>query len=185
MLENREKQTKKRQGTRQKPAYRGALYGMLIALAFIFSYIEAMLPVPMPVPGMKLGLSNLVTIVSLYTVGFWGTVFITLLRILLVAFTFSNLSAMLFSMAGGILSLLAMGAAKRSGWYGQVNVSIVGGVSHNAGQLAMAALVNENLDIFYYLPFLTVSGVLAGAVIGILGGLVLKRLDGYLKKTGI
>ncbi len=166
---------------RDSKAAKVAGYGMLIALAFIFSYIEAMIPIPMPMPGMKLGLSNLVTIVGLYTVGAVGTTAVTLVRILLVGFTFSNVSAMMFSLAGGILSLLAMMAVKKTGWFNQVNVSILGGVFHNIGQLAAAALVNENINIFYYLPVLMVSGILAGAVIGLLGGLVIKRIEHVYK----
>ena len=81
-----------------------ATYGMLISLAFIFSYLEAMIPIPMPVPGVKLGLANLVTIVGLYTVGIRGTVAVSLIRIVLVGFTFGNTSSMIYSLARTIVN---------------------------------------------------------------------------------
>ncbi|MFR4441289.1 MAG: Gx transporter family protein, partial [Hungatella sp.] len=108
-----------------------ARYGMLIALAFIFSYIEAMVPVPIPVPGVKLGLANLVTIVGLYTVGVGGTAAVSLVRIVLAGLTFGNMFSMIYSLAGGILSLFLMILCKKLGWFSQIGVSVVGGIGHN------------------------------------------------------
>ena len=85
-----------------------ATFGMLIALAMIFSYIESILPINLGIPGIKLGLANIVTIVSLYLIGVRGAVFVSLLRIILVGLTFGNGSAMLFSLSGGICSLVCM-----------------------------------------------------------------------------
>ena len=93
---------------RNKTAKWVALYGMLISLAFIFSYIEAVIPIPIPVPGVKLGLANLVSIIGLYTVGISGTIAVSLVRIVLVGFTFGNLSSMIYSLAGGTVSLILM-----------------------------------------------------------------------------
>ncbi len=157
---------------------RMALYGMLIALAFIFSYIEALFPFPLPMPGVKLGLANLVSIVGLYTVGAAGTAAVSLVRIVLVGFTFSNLFTMLYSMAGGITSLIVMLLAKESGWFSKVTVSVLGGVFHNVGQLAMAALVTETAGVFTYLPVLMASGIVTGGLIGLLGGMVVERIGG-------
>ena len=159
-----------------------ATYGMLISLAFIFSYLEAMIPIPMPVPGVKLGLANLVTIVGLYTVGIRGTVAVSLVRIVLVGFTFGNASSMIYSLAGGALSLILMILVRKTGWFSQIGVSIVGGIGHNIGQLSIAALIVQTAGVFYYLPFLMVAGVVAGAVIGLLGGLVTERIQSFMKK---
>jgi len=159
-----------------------AAYGMLIGLAFIFSYIEAIIPIPIPIPGVKLGLANLVTIVGLYTVGVKGTVAISLVRIVLVGFTFGNASSMMYSLAGGVLSLVLMIIFKKLNWFSQIGVSILGGIGHNIGQLTVAALVTQTSGVFYYLPFLMVAGVAAGAVIGLLGGLVTQRVLGFVRK---
>lgn len=159
-----------------------ALYGMLVALAFIFSYVEAMVPIPIPVPGIKLGLANLVTIVGLYTVGIPGAAVVALIRILLMGFTFGNLFSMAYSMAGGIFSLLVMTAAVKTGWFSKIGVSILGGIFHNVGQLCAAAWVTKTAGVFTYLPVLLVAGVVAGAVIGLLGGIIVERIEGIVKK---
>lgn len=161
----------------RKTARTVALYGMLIALAFIFSYVEAMIPLPVPVPGVKLGLANLVNMVGLYTVGAAGTAAVSLVRIVLVGFTFSNMFSMLYSLAGGIVSLAVMILARKTGWFGQVGVSILGGIFHNIGQLTIAALVTQTAGVFAYFPVLLVAGVITGAVIGMLGGMVVERIS--------
>lgn len=163
-------------------ARRVALYGMLVALAFIFSYVEAMVPVPIPVPGIKLGLANLVTVVGLYTVGIPGAAVVSLIRIVLMGFTFGNLFSMAYSMAGGIFCLLVMAAAVRTGWFSKVGVSILGGIFHNVGQLCAAAWVTKTAGVFTYLPVLLVAGVIAGAVIGLLGGIIVERIGAIVKK---
>ena len=158
-----------------------ARYGMLIALAFIFSYIEAMVPVPIPVPGVKLGLANLVTIVGLYTVGVGGTAAVSLVRIVLAGLTFGNMFSMIYSLAGGILSLFLMILCKKLGWFSQIGVSVVGGIGHNIGQLTIAAIVTQTAGVFYYFPALLVAGVTAGAAIGLLGGIVTERIEQIVK----
>ena len=159
-----------------------ATYGMLISLAFIFSYIEAMIPIPMPVPGVKLGLANLVTIVGLYTVGIRGTAAVSLVRIVLVGFTFGNVSSMLYGLAGGTVSLILMILAQKTHWFSQIGVSIIGGIGHNIGQISVAALIVQTTGVFYYLPFLIAAGIVAGGVIGLLGGLVTARIQNFIKK---
>ncbi len=161
---------------RDQKARKVALYGMLIALAFVFSYIESMVPIPVPIPGVKLGLANLVNVVGLYTVGVTGTAAVSLIRIVLVGFTFSNLFSMIYSLAGGILSLLVMILARKSGLFGKAGVSILGGIFHNIGQLAIAAFVTKTAGVFTYFPVLLAAGVVTGALIGLLGGMITERI---------
>ncbi len=159
-----------------KAAKRVALYGMLIALSMVFSYVEAMIPIPIPIPGVKLGLANLVTIVGLYTVGVRPTIIITLIRIVLVGFTFGNGFSMIYSLAGGALSLFLMVFARRTGFFSQTGVSIIGGIGHNIGQLIVAAIITKTAWVFSYFPFLLIAGTIAGALIGLLGGLITERI---------
>lgn len=161
----------------RKTARTMALYGMLIALAFIFSYVEAMIPIPVPIPGVKLGLANLVNMVGLYTVGAAGTAAVSLVRIVLVGFTFSNTFSMFYSLAGGAASLAVMILARKTGWFGQVGVSILGGIFHNIGQLTIAAFVTQTAGVFAYFPVLLAAGVITGTVIGMLGGMVVERIS--------
>lgn len=151
-------------------------YGLLIALAFILSYIEALFPPPVPIPGIKLGLANLVVLADLYTMGVKEAFVLSLIRIILVGLTFGNMSTMLFSLAGGILSWLVMSLLKQVKSFSLVGVSVAGAVSHNIGQIITAIFVTENINIIYYLPFLLLSGLITGAVIGIIGAMIIKRI---------
>lgn len=157
-----------------------AAYGLLIALAFILGYIESLIPIPFPVPGMKLGLANLVVLMALYIWGYKEAFVLSILRIILTGFTFGSLSTMMFSLAGGLLSFVLMALFKKSRLFSMTGVSVIGGVSHNIGQILVAIFVVNNIDIIYYLPILLITGSVTGAMIGILGSLVTQRVKRVL-----
>lgn len=157
-----------------------ASYGLLIALAFIFSYIESLIPIPFPVPGIKLGLANLVVIIAIYGIGAKEAFVLSMVRILLVGFTFRDPSTLIFSFAGGLLSWLSMVIFLKLKLFSMIGVSIIGGIAHNIGQIIVAIIYVNNTSLIYYLPFLTISGVIGGTLIGILGALIIKRLNKFL-----
>lgn len=165
---------------RKNRAHSVALYGMLIALAFILSFVETLIPIQIGLPGVKLGLANLVTIVGLYTIGVKGTVAVSLARIVLVSLTFGNMFSMFYSLAGWGLSLSLMILVKQLKLFSPVGVSIIGGVGHNVGQIVIAVLVVHTWWVFSYLPFLLAAGTIAGMVIGILGGIIAERIQGFV-----
>lgn len=175
-LENEKKSKNKYRNTGETARF-VALCGMLTALAFLLSYVETLIPVNLGVPGVKLGLANLVTMVSLYLLGARTAAVIALVRVVLTGFTFGSLSMMMYSLAGAALSLLLMALCRKRDWFGTIGVSIIGGVGHNVGQLSVAAAVVETSAVFYYLPVLLVAGTVAGAFIGLLGGMMIKRLS--------
>ncbi len=153
-----------------------AIYGLLVALAFILSYIESLFPLAIGIPGIKLGLANLVVIVAIYKLGVKEAFTLSIIRIILVGFTFGSPSSMMFSLVGGLLSWLLMVIFQKSKLFSMVGVSIIGGIAHNIGQIIVSILVLENINIIYYLPFLLVSGVITGGLIGILAAIIIKRL---------
>ena len=132
------------------------------ALAMIFSYVEAILPINFGVPGMKLGLANLVIVTGLYYMSEKDVFLISLTRILLMGLLFGNGMSLLYSLTGGILSYIIMVTLKKKSSLSVLAVSVSGGVSHNIGQLAAAALAVSNIHIFYYLPALLIAGVVTG-----------------------
>lgn len=156
-----------------------ATFGMLIALAFILSYIESLIPVPIPIPGIKLGLANLVVLVALYSMGMKEALILSMLRIVLVGFTFGSIQTMLFSFAGGIISLLLMAIFRKNKNFSMTGISILGGCGHNIGQILVAMLVVQNLNLVYYLPILMISGLFTGAVIGLVGALIVRSLKKF------
>lgn len=159
---------------------KNAYLGLLIALAFIFSYIEFLIPINLGIPGIKLGLANLVVIVALYTMNEKDAFLLSMVRILLVGFTFGNLSAMLYSLAGGLASFAAMLLAKRTCWFSQKGVSVLGGIFHNVGQILTAMLILETSQLIYYLPVLMISGIVSGALVGGLAVIVADRVKSCL-----
>lgn len=163
-------------------AKRVSLYGLLLALSMVLSYVEAILPVNIGIPGVKLGLPNLVTVTGLYSLGVLPTMLISFLRILLVSATFGNAMTLSYSLSGFILSLAAMLLLRRLGGFSSIMVSITGGVMHNVGQLLAAFFLLHSSVLFYYFPVLLAAGMAAGAVIGLLAGLVQQRIRHYLNK---
>jgi len=156
---------------------KAAVFGVFTALALIFSYVELLIPVNFGIPGAKLGLANLVIVIVLYKTDWKEALLLSVVRIILAGFLFGNLFGILYSLAGGILSLAVMALLKRTGAFSVIGVSMAGGVSHNVGQLIMAMLVVETYAVGYYLPVLLIAGLITGTVIGIAGREMLKRLD--------
>lgn len=161
-------------------AYKITLSAVLSALALIFSYIEAIIPFNAGIPGIKLGIANLVILVCLYTLGFRYTLAINLVRILVAGLLFNGFFGALYSLAGGILSLLIMVLLKKTGLFSPVGISMAGGVAHNTGQLLVAALIVSNMKLFIYFPVLLFSGLISGIFIGILTYLILKKIPIHL-----
>ena len=157
-------------------ASRAAMFGVLTALAMILSYVEVLIPISLGIPGVKPGLANLVIFTALYMTTPGDAFGISMVRIVLVGFTFGNLYSMTYSFAGGILSFLLMLLCKKKDWLSKTGVSIVGGVSHNLGQLMVAAAVVESGAVFAYFPVLLLAGTAAGTLIGMLGALLVGRL---------
>lgn len=160
-----------------------ALYGLSIALAFVFSYLESLLPPIVGIPGVKVGLANLVVLITLYLLRARDALAVSCLRILLVGLTFGSPASMLYSIAGGLVSFGVMVLCCRMDKLSLVGVSIAGGVSHNLAQLAVAAAVLRTPQIVWYLPVLLVSGLLTGALIGTVARLCLPKLRRFTRES--
>lgn len=160
-----------------------AFTGMFTALAFVFSYIESLLPINLGIPGVKLGLANLVVIVALYLIGVKSACILSMVRIVLMGFTFGNPASMIYSLAGGVLSLFVMILAKKIKFFSVTGVSVLGGVFHNIGQILIAIVVVETASLLYYLPILILSGTLAGVVIGMLAAVLIRHLQKALDES--
>jgi len=153
-----------------------ATLAMMIALAMVFSYVESLIPINFGIPGVKLGLANLAIVAALYLLGGKQTFLISIVRIVLSGFLFGNLASILYSLAGGILSLAVMMLLKKTKKISVLTVSVAGGICHNIGQLVVAILVVENLKLVFYIPVLLVSGFLTGLLIGIVSQILLPRV---------
>lgn len=150
---------------------------MLLALALIIFVIEAQLPPLAPVPGIKLGLANVITLVSLYMLGRREAFVILILRIILSSIFAGNLVGFFYSVSGGILSFAVMSAMmifikENRMWV----TSAMGAIGHNIGQIAAAVIIMKTPQIIWYLPVLLISAVITGVFTGVLAQTALKRL---------
>lgn len=150
--------------------------GMFIAVAMVFSYLESLIPLNIAVPGVKLGFANLVTIVVLFKLDAGSAWLVSIVRVVLSALLFGNLSVMVYSLAGAVLSLLVMTVCMKLKLLDILGTSISGAVSHNAGQVIMAAVLMKSGNIMLYIPVLCISGTIAGVCIGIAGAALVRNL---------
>lgn len=147
------------------------------ALAMVLSFVESQIPAFVAVPGVKVGLANIAVVFVLYKLGWKEAVVISLVRVLMVSLLFGTIMSLFYSVAGAVLSLLGMVLMKKSGVFSHVAVSVAGGILHNVGQITMACIILETNVIKYYLPFLVLSGVIAGIVVGLAAAALIKRIN--------
>ncbi len=154
-----------------------ALMALLTAIALTIFVVENQLPAPVPVPGVKLGLANIITLVTMLLLGKKEAGAVLLVRVLMGAMFAGSPSTLLFSAAGGFLAWLVMCLTvglfdEKQLWI----VSALAGLAHNAGQLLTCALVVKTPGIFAYAPILAVSGVLTGVFTGLAAMYLIRAL---------
>ena len=156
-------------------AERAAYCGIFLALAFGLSYVEMLLPLNIGIPGVKLGLANIPVMVLIYIVSPVDAIIVSVLRVVLSSLLFGNVFSLLFSMAGALISFIAMCLAKKK--LSLVTTSIIGAVAHNIGQFAVGLLVIKSYNILYYLPVLIISGVAAGLLTSVLTKVIINVFE--------
>lgn len=156
-----------------------ALLGVLTSVALVLSYLEVMLPpISTAVPGIKMGLPNIIIIFVLYKFGLKEAVTVSLIRVFVVALIFGgNIMTLAYSVAGAVLSLALMAIFKKINLFSIVGVSIIGGISHNLGQILVAIFLFDTIQIGYYMIVLSITGTIAGVVIGIISSILVKKLE--------
>ena len=158
-----------------KKTKRLVLLAMLTAVAMVLSYVESLLP-SVGIPGVKMGLANIAVIFALFRFGWKEAAALSLVRVVLVSLLFGSVGAMLYSLAGAVLSLAVMALLRRIDRFSTVGVSVAGGVAHNAGQILMAMLILQTKQLLGYLPVLAVSGIAGGVLTGLVAALLIRRI---------
>ena len=153
-----------------------ATLSVTVAVAMILSFVESRIPAFVAIPGVKVGLANIAVIFALYKFGWREAAVVSLIRVFLVSLLFGSTVSLAYSIAGAILSLAVMMLLKSLRLFTEVAVSVVGGITHNVGQILVAFLLLESDVVFYYLPFLLISGIIAGVAVGIASALLVKRI---------
>lgn len=161
-----------------KKTKRLVLLAMLTAVAMILSYVESLLP-SVGIPGVKMGLANIAVIFALFRFGWKEAAALSLVRVVLVSLLFGSVGAMLYSLAGAVLSLAVMALVRRIDRFSTVGISVAGGVAHNAGQILMAMLILQTKQLLGYLPVLAVSGIAGGVLTGLAAALLIRRIPEF------
>lgn len=149
---------------------------LAISFALIVSFIESRIPAFVAIPGVKVGLANIAIIFMLYKFGIKEAIIVSIIRVVMVSILFGSVASLFYSIAGAVLSLAVMIILKCITPLKEVAISVVGGVMHNVGQIIMASILLDTNVVVYYLPFLLVSGTIAGIVVGITAALLIQKI---------
>lgn len=145
-----------------------SVLALLCALALVIGYFENLIPVFSVIPGGKIGLANTVTLVVFFMMGIRYAFVFGVMRSLLSSLMFSGFAAFFYSLAGTVLSIVAMWLSKKllARHTSEIGISIIGAVAFNIGQLAVCAAVVGNMTIFRYLPVFLIISACAGCITG-------------------
>ena len=158
---------------------------LLTAVELTIWVLEGQIPPPIPVPGVKLGLASVVTLAAMAVLGRREAGCILLLRVILGCLFAGSFSAIIFSLAGGVLSWAVMASLiglfpEKLLWV----VSVFGAIGHNAGQLLAAVAVTKTPGLFWYGPALLTSAIVTGAFTGLGAMYLVRALRKYRERRG-
>ena len=152
------------------------LASLLTAAGLVVFVIEAQLPPLTTIPGIKPGLSNVFTMLTLFWVGPGWALGTMLVRVSLGSLITGQTMAFFYSISGGFTAFVIMWALKRPlGEQKLWVLSAFGAMGHNLGQMAAALIITRTQALLYYLPVLMVSGIVTGIFTGLCAQLVSRR----------
>ena len=158
-------------------AKRVATIAVLTALALAISVAENWIPLAfIPVPGVKLGLANIVTLFVLCFVNFKDAFTVLLLRCVLASLFGSGITALAFSVIGGIFALITMYILLKSDKFSLAGISIAGAAMHSIGQIIASFFMLSTFSVIFYLPFLLIASIFTGALTGTICHFLFKHL---------
>lgn len=152
---------------------------LMVGYSLVLYIIESYIPNPLIAifPGAKLGLSNIITLISLMILGIKDTCIILTVRIILSSIFTGPISYLLFSAGGAYLSLICMYLVSKVKGFSMIGVSIIGAIGHNIGQLLVASMIIENINMIGYLPFMLISSLITGMFIGLVSNYCYPKLE--------
>ncbi len=153
--------------------------GILSSLAIVLGTLEQFVPIQsiIPLPGVKLGIANCIILFSIYKLGVKYSFAIMLVKSFVISMLFSGFSSLIYSVFGGILSLVVMFVLKRFGkLFSIYGVSVAGAMFHNIGQILAASVMLGSLHIFNYLPVLLLVSVFTGLITGFISDVIITRI---------
>lgn len=153
-----------------------AQYGMLTSMMLVLGLVERQFMLVPGVPGIRLGLSNTVLLYALCLMSMRGAWLLMGLKVVLGGFLYAGVSGMFYSLAGGMLSMLAMLLALRVRGIGLAGVSVCGAVAHMAGQVLVSRVLLGSWAALVQAPLLLVAAVVTGVLTGVIAQSVCRAL---------
>ena len=149
---------------------------LLTAIALTIFMVEAQIPALVPVPGVKLGLSNIITVFAVFAMGPKEAASILFVRIFLGAVFAGNFSTIFYSGAGGALAIVTTILLRRLLTEKQLWVAgVLGAVAHSIGQMAMAVAITQTVGLVSYLPVMIICSIVTGLFTGLCAQFLLDR----------
>lgn len=165
-----------KQGSTGNKIKRLCVLALLTALCMVIGYLESLVNLSFIAPGIKIGLSNSVACVLIFTGDKKGAFAVNIVRILLSDLLFGSPVSLAFSLAGGLISLTAISLLSRFDSFSIIGISAFGAASHNLAQCAVG-IIFVGIGMVYYLPVLLVVGTACGVFVGLLSKLILRRIS--------
>ena len=149
---------------------------LLTAIALTIFMVEAQIPALVPVPGVKLGLSNIVTVFAVFAMGPKEAAAILFARVFLGAIFAGNFSTIFYSAAGGALAIVVTILLRRLLTEKQLWVAgVMGAIAHSIGQMAMAIAITQTVGLVSYLPMMIICSIITGLFTGLCAQFLLNR----------
>ncbi|RKD33197.1 Gx transporter family protein [Thermohalobacter berrensis] len=158
---------------------------LLVALGLALSIIESTIPVPFIAPGAKLGLANIVSLITLVIFGFKSAITVAILRSITFTLATGNFSSLFYSLSGSVLSVIVMFCIYKyfSSYFSLIGVSIFGAIAHNVAQISVASIIMENIKIFSYLPIMSLTSLFTGYFVGLSSIFITDKFKKVLNKA--
>lgn len=158
---------------------------LLTSSALVLSIIESMIPLPYIAPGAKLGLTNIVALTIIVVFGFKDAICVTILRCILLMMVATNPTTFIYSISSGVMSVLVMYFSYRylKNIFSIIGISVLGAMTHNITQITVAAIIFKTINMYYYLPILSLTSIFTGCFVGYTTIFVVKNLNKNLRKS--
>lgn len=160
---------------------------LLTSGAMILSIVEGMIPLPFIAPGAKLGLTNIVTLTVIIMFGFKDAILVTVIRCILLMFVAGNPISFIYSITSGVLSIVVMFISSKylNKYFSLIGISVLGAMTHNASQITVAAVMFGNMNMYMYLPILSLISIFTGCFVGYTSIYVSDNLSKNLSRINV
>lgn len=142
---------------------------LLVSASLVLSIVENMIPLPIPVPGVKLGLANIIFLMTLVLFGFKEAIIVVIVRSIAMSIGTGNITGFLYGFPSSVISIIVMAIVYKrlKKYFSLIGVSLFGAITFNIVQISIASLIMQNVKMFIYLPIMSLTSIFTGCFIGL------------------